>query len=666
MLHRQNSYWYERNHHKTLLPTPNATALKRKTLLPTPNTTTITHPYRTEQQQNTSISHYTYYKKPLLPTPPHAYAPLPPSHTSHSYYHTQHTNNAQNDYHTSYRSNNPDFKRAVKTTFQYVQLHHHYENWKQHTPKKIEQNLQHLFANIKPPCPNQEFITTIKGFAQFVSCDIQQLVSHHIEDEISHTTTELQFLNPQDKPMIIHTATRQLNRTLKNKIQPKDLRRLLFLAGLELGMHYGSRRCKNKQSQATHGNQTQTHTHTDTSSTHQSETTNTEPNLHATYTEEAQSYQTHTPHTETTNATLNQPQAQEITSNHLDDQTDPDNISDHIHFPPLQTQSMETEFHLQNKQRKRKQNEPKSPTMQPTTTQNRFDTLQCDDLPESDDSDSSPITIKPKHKKLRNIPSDIEPSETETTPEKDQPPINILQEDRQCKKTCEDAPITIDSDNSSIKTTPKQKLHFNTNDSEQSETEPSTSNEQSRKNIHGRTKKQNWKIEQINSNIDTLIIGDSNLKHWQEFPGNWQIESFPGAKLCHITQILNRLKAPENLKYVVISAGINNRDNDLHTNRKQLDKLEEACTNAKFKVFFLETAYAKSLKANNQQTIQTLNNTAAVMFTDNFIENISPKSVQTEEQDHLNIHYTTETSKKIISIIVNFLNDIIASEIPVS
>jgi len=67
--------------------------------------------------------------------------------------------------------------------------------------------------------------------------------------------------------------------------------------------------------------------------------------------------------------------------------------------------------------------------------------------------------------------------------------------------------------------------------------------------------------EQPNSQI--LIIGDSNLSNITTSPNDHvNIESFPGAKIAHITQLLTKLENQPSTEpeCVILSIGINDRE----------------------------------------------------------------------------------------------------------
>jgi len=312
-----NTYPQTTTLNKPLLPTPTHT---NKTLLPTPHITSkhktplIAHPPYTITLLPTPLlfTHITHTeRKKLLPTQCTSIYSTTQHHNAHPTnpnitYHQSNTTNP-NPNTRLYTSPNPDFAQAVKATFKFVQLHHHYKNWKHKTPNKIEQNIQHLFTNITPPNPNNEFNITMKAMQEFVSCDIRQLVREHIEDEIKQTITDLEHLNPHDKSLIIHTASRQLHNTLKNKIQPQEIRQLLAEAFYMLGLRYNSKRIHITSTDLTH-NTPQTHTtttHTDmeienNSPTQQTPTNNHQSDTSATSTHTEKSNNTHTTNTDTT------------------------------------------------------------------------------------------------------------------------------------------------------------------------------------------------------------------------------------------------------------------------------------------------------------------------------------------------------------------------------
>lgn len=71
------------------------------------------------------------------------------------------------------------------------------------------------------------------------------------------------------------------------------------------------------------------------------------------------------------------------------------------------------------------------------------------------------------------------------------------------------------------------------------------------------------------------FLGDSNLNGIPAYNNdNIQIDSYPGASFYHFLQVLEKTPIHPNTKLVVLSLGINNRDQDAEkTSIKQLRML---------------------------------------------------------------------------------------------
>ena len=64
----------------------------------------------------------------------------------------------------------------------------------------------------------------------------------------------------------------------------------------------------------------------------------------------------------------------------------------------------------------------------------------------------------------------------------------------------------------------------------------------------------------IAHNTQILLVGDSNLRYFKPAPPNWQVICIPGLRLNQLTALLKTLGKLPNLKHIIISAGINDRD----------------------------------------------------------------------------------------------------------
>lgn len=143
------------------------------------------------------------------------------------------------------------------------------------------------------------------------------------------------------------------------------------------------------------------------------------------------------------------------------------------------------------------------------------------------------------------------------------------------------------------------------------------------------------------------LLGDSNLNHIPVYNNdNIQIDSYPGASFYHFLQILEKTPVHPNTKLVVLSIGINNRDQDVDkTSIKQLrmlyKKAQSVFPNAD--VFFPLNNFSPLLPKEQQQNLTSINNFAAKRFQ---ILNPLPDQFNTVGD---NIHWTPETPQNILA-----------------
>lgn len=144
------------------------------------------------------------------------------------------------------------------------------------------------------------------------------------------------------------------------------------------------------------------------------------------------------------------------------------------------------------------------------------------------------------------------------------------------------------------------------------------------------------------------FLGDSNLNRIPAFSNdNIQIDSYPGASFYHFLQILEKTPIHSNIKLVILSVGINNRDQDAEkTSIKQLrmlyKKAKSVFPNAD--VFFPLINFSPSLPKEQQRNLNFINSFAAERF---LVLNPLP-------EDHFrtvgdNIHWTQDTARHIIT-----------------
>ena len=89
-----------------------------------------------------------------------------------------------------------------------------------------------------------------------------------------------------------------------------------------------------------------------------------------------------------------------------------------------------------------------------------------------------------------------------------------------------------------------------------------------------------WKIPKIRSKV--AILGDSNINRADTISAQTrsiECHSYPGARLCHLNNMFSKHQTPQEMPEVVIlSIGINNRDNQPATHKSQLNTLLKSCS----------------------------------------------------------------------------------------
>lgn len=110
-------------------------------------------------------------------------------------------------------SGNRDFAEVTKSIYKLVQLQYHQTNWQQ-LPKSLDQRINRLADDIKPPNAGDYFRRQIKTLSAKFGDDIRQLVSQHLEQELTHTEIDAGKLDPSDIERAKEIATKYLRNRL--------------------------------------------------------------------------------------------------------------------------------------------------------------------------------------------------------------------------------------------------------------------------------------------------------------------------------------------------------------------------------------------------------------------------------------------------------------------
>lgn len=120
--------------------------------------------------------------------------------------------------------------------------------------------------------------------------------------------------------------------------------------------------------------------------------------------------------------------------------------------------------------------------------------------------------------------------------------------------------------------------------------------------------KSDWDIPKITS--ADLIIGDSNLAKMTNLAHkNVQVEAYPGAKIKHMIELVRNYRYQEKPKRIILSVGINDRDNSNTTAVGQSMKDLLRTTRGKFpnsEIFIAMIPISEILQINNSKAAYNL------------------------------------------------------------
>lgn len=166
------------------------------------------------------------------------------------------------------------------------------------------------------------------------------------------------------------------------------------------------------------------------------------------------------------------------------------------------------------------------------------------------------------------------------------------------------------------------------------------------KHARSNRKIQDWELK-IHKPI--VIIGDSNLARIPHFRNpSIQIDSFPGANCLHIARVLQKLSPNENTQKVILSVGLNNREQLFQqTAKKQLQEMWRAatiaCPNATIYTPIIH--FSDRLPLSQQKTLKLLN--AFICDVAKFLNDLSRLRFRVEPRDP--IHWTKQTATDILA-----------------
>jgi len=96
-----------------------------------------------------------------------------------------------------FRSDNEDFPDLIRHTFRFIQTTHHYENW-QNVPTKVDQAINKVVDNIRPPAPGPEITSQLGRAAETFKMSIASAMKKHLQNQAEKSKNALQELHHGD------------------------------------------------------------------------------------------------------------------------------------------------------------------------------------------------------------------------------------------------------------------------------------------------------------------------------------------------------------------------------------------------------------------------------------------------------------------------------------
>jgi len=170
--------------------------------------------------------------------------------------------------------------------------------------------------------------------------------------------------------------------------------------------------------------------------------------------------------------------------------------------------------------------------------------------------------------------------------------------------------------------------------------------------------RQSWTLPMCRDDEDTVMIADSNGRTLAlHTPPNWRIASYRGARLEDVAQLLSRHPLPDSIKTIIITVGVNNKDNNdaaMCNNTTRLRDVLQVQTRA---VRILEVPYFVDEPIQQLSNAVTINRYFADLFTDAGWLITLPEGFEVHRRAHFDVHhYSTESAAELVSHLTRSLD----------
>jgi hypothetical protein len=538
-------------------------------------------------------------------------------------------------------------EKLARLLFKFVQTSHHQEQWSE-TPTAIQRRVREIMAFIKPPMPDDKLRQDLRTLGEDTIQRTASIVTGHIVSKIQDITVELKNCDPAILDDAIYLARDRIVAHFGHKIPRKNLNRIFAKVDRILNSR-----------EETVGSNLGTQL-------------------------------------ETSNDTLKRTEERDQESR--------------VQTPKILEKKTEVYLPGPSASKKRPRTSPQD--QNPVKISNRYGPLARDLDLESSDEEDTPLSMEgthpPKTSPIRIISGYPSPRQPKNQPEltiksptadspmirqsPDRLPAGIaspgIAVSQPLTQIRPEEDLMLDLGNS------QEDLQFNTPDSsillptqnsrktkpspittvpvagESGVSRPSPSSlapgrDRTSVQVHENQLKSQWTLN-FNKKTSTVVLGDSNVRCAPEVPPDWEIHSYPGARLAHVADILRPLRAQAStgpfLDRLIIAVGINDRGASKPTHIfDEMKKAKSAAEKIARHVSFLGISLSRpddrlgGLDAQERAKVQYINSTAARLFK-NYIKPLHENEVNIRTNDPQGLHHTPATVGKIIKSIRLHLN----------
>jgi len=526
------------------------------------------------------------------------------------------------------RSDNPDFRQLVQTTYRHVQISHALVNWNS-IPKGVERAVDKLSKSIRPPRSTEILRERLQTAADDFKSRIVACVQEHLASTLEQNITALQALNQQDVSLAQSIVRRQVRRTLGRRIRETTIEEALIVAAATRASRRGPENGREPDTDHSGEPWSTARGRRFSASNHKNSAELTDRSTMA----------------EIASTGRFEPLIS------LDDQDASQPMFDDAEFPPI----------VSNAKRRR----------------NRSDDSTSDGCtPKRADVAATPPAVNNAAGRTTKSPTSL----TTVTVIADTPPDDVEPCDITDDDGIETTPAVHQQQRVGTAQSPHKKAEKraptptgNKTDAIHRNHAPEGSRTRSNSLPLRRAADRDcaWVGGQVLMGRDvwnelrrtpshTVVVADSNGRNWMSTPAGWTTLSRSGGRLEDVTQLFkSKTIIADNVKSVMIAVGVNNATEDPGTITTKLTALHTAAAaHHKSRVFFVEVPIHPNSSREQIQGIEHINKTARDLFTAQFFIGMSVDLIVTASSgNHRDaVHYDRSTADQISAQVQQFLH----------